>query len=176
MTSRREALLLGLSGIGAAAAGFFAGPALLRLASPDSDTKPLFDAKFGDLDGKIRNISEWKDRPLVCNFWATWCAPCREEIPLLIEARGKHAANRVEVLGIALDSADKVRQFADSMKIPYPLLVAGADGLELMRQLGNGGGGLPYTLIVDGRGRRAGHKLGAFKGPELEEILSNLPA
>lgn len=176
MTSRREALLLGLAGIGAAAAGFFAGPALLRLGSDDADIKSLFGAGFEDLDGKIRRISEWKDRALVCNFWATWCAPCREEIPLLIEARAKYAAKSVEVLGIAIDNADKVRQYASSMGIPYPVLVAGADGLELMRQLGNGSGGLPYTVVVDRRGRLASHKLGAFKGPELEEILSNLPA
>lgn len=176
MTSRREVLLLALSGIGAAATGFFAGPALLRIGSTDTDTKKLFDTSFADLDGKIRRISDWKDRPLVCNFWATWCAPCREEIPLLIEAREKHAGKRVEILGIAIDSADKVREFSSSMKIPYPILVAGADGLELMRQLGNGSGGLPYTLIVDGRGRVASRKLGAFKGSELEETLSNLPA
>ena len=172
MNRRREALILGAAGILATGAGFLAGPALLRLSGDDGDTKALFDANFEDLAGNSRKISEWKGRPLVCNFWATWCAPCREEIPLLIGSRQEYASIGLEVLGIAIDSADKVRQFVEAVKIPYPILTAGAPGIELMRQLGNPGGGLPYTVIVGRDGRLVRRKLGAFRGPELEDSLA----
>jgi thiol-disulfide isomerase/thioredoxin len=172
MNKRREALILGAAGLAATAAGFLAGPALLRLGSDDTGAKPLFASKFADLDGKIRQMDEWKSMLLLCNFWATWCAPCREEIPLLMDARAKYAPSGFEVVGIAIDNVDKVRQYAASMKISYPVLVAEAEGLELMRQLGNSGGGLPYTVLADRGGAIVRRKLGALKAPELDDILA----
>jgi len=171
---RRETVILGIAGVAAIAAGFLAGPALLKLAGDGDEITALMSAKFPDLGGKVRHLEEWRDRVLVCNFWATWCAPCREEIPLLIETRARYASSGVEIVGIAIDNADKVRQFAEFMRISYPVLVAEADGLDLMRRLGNSGGGLPYTVIADRRGNLVRRKLGALKGPELEEALAPL--
>ncbi len=173
-TRRREALILGGAGIAAAVAGFLAGPALLKLGGKGASAEALRAAKFPDLDGKLRRLDEWRGRALVCNFWATWCAPCREEIPLLMEARRKYAPFGVEIVGIAIDNAAKVRQFSSSVGITYPVLIAEADGLALMRNLGNGGGGLPYTVVLDRGGAPIHHKLGAFKAAELEEILAPL--
>ena len=172
MTTRREALILSAVGIAATGAGFLVGPAILKLGGEGGQSKALFEAKFSDLDGKIRQLDEWKATVLLCNFWATWCAPCREEIPLLIDMRAKYAPSGFEVVGIAIDNVDKVRQFASFMKIPYPVLVAGADGLELMRRLGNSGGGLPYTVVTDRDGAVVRRKLGALKAPELDDILA----
>jgi thiol-disulfide isomerase/thioredoxin len=174
MNRRREALLLGLAGLAATAAGFLAGPALLKLGGDGDETNALRAAKFSDLDGKVRQMSEWSGKILVCNFWATWCAPCREEIPLLIGARQKYAQFGVEIVGIAIDNADKVRQYASFMNIPYPILMAEADGLDLMRRLGNGGGGLPYTVVTGRLGNVAHRKLGAFRGSELDGVLAPL--
>jgi thiol-disulfide isomerase/thioredoxin len=170
---RREALILAGAGALAAAAGFLAGPALLRLGGSGQD-EALRQASFPDLEGRQRQLSEWAGKVLVCNFWATWCAPCREEIPLLLSARQKYAANGVEVVGIAIDNAAKVREFSKSLQVTYPILLAEADGLDLMRRLGNSGGGLPYTVISDRRGAVVHSKLGALKEAELEEMLAPL--
>lgn len=170
---RREALILGAAGIGAGAIGFLAGPALLRLFT-DTEADLLRSASFPDLAGKTRQLAEWRGKVLVCNFWATWCAPCREEIPLLIAAREKYASSGIEVVGIALDNAAKVREFSVTYRISYPILLAEADGLELMRQMGNSSGGLPYTVVADRKGALVHRKLGALKPGDLEAILEPL--
>ncbi len=170
---RREALLLGLAGIAAAAAGFLAGPALLQPGRSKEDGL-LLTASFPDLQDKTRQLSEWHGKVLVCNFWATWCAPCREEIPLLIAAREKYGPSGVEIVGIAIDNGDKVRQFSASFNISYPVLLAGAGGLDLMRRLGNSSGGLPYTVTADRQGAIVQRKLGALKPGELDSLLGPL--
>jgi thiol-disulfide isomerase/thioredoxin len=172
MTSgRRDALVLTAAGLAAAAAGFLVGPAFLgREPAP----KALFEARFADLEGKARQLSEWRGKVLVCNFWATWCAPCREEMPLLAAARTKYAPNGVEIVGIAIDNGAKVGQFTRSLGIPYPILLSEADGLEHMRRLGNSSGGLPYTVVFDRQGRAAHRKLGALKPGDLDGILGPL--
>jgi thiol-disulfide isomerase/thioredoxin len=170
---RRELLILGGAGLAAAAAGFLVGPTLLRLGG-DSQGEALGAATFGDLDGRRRLLAEWRGKVLVCNFWATWCAPCREEIPLLVATRQKYGAKGVEIVGIAIDNAAKVREFAATFKISYPILLAEADGLDLMRRLGNQGGGLPYTVIADREGRVVRRKLGALKATELDGFLDPL--
>lgn len=170
---RREALILGAAGIGAAAIGFLAGPALLRLFA-DGEGDLFRSGSFPDLAGNPRRLTEWRGKVLVCNFWATWCAPCREEIPLLMAAREKYASSGVEVVGIALDNAAKVREFSITYKISYPILLAEADGLELMRQVGNSSGGLPYTVVADRTGALVHRKLGALKEEDVDSVLAPL--
>ena len=176
-SGRREALILGVAGLAAAAAGFLVGPTILRQADGEqrgTGNRALPAASLPDLAGHTRRLSEWQGRVLICNFWATWCAPCREEIPLLTATRAKYALAGVEVVGIAIDNAAKVRDFAASFNISYPILLAEADGLDLMRQLGNTGGGLPYTVIADREGSLVHRKLGAFKEAELNTVLGPL--
>ena len=169
---RREALILGAAGLAAAAAGFLVGPLLLQDRRRGDSV--LRSATLVDLAGKPRQLAEWEGRILVLNFWATWCAPCREEIPLLMAARSKYASTGVEIVGIAIDNAAKVRDFSTSFKISYPILVAEADGLDLMRKLGNSAGGLPYTVVADRQGNVVHRKLGAFTQEDLDAILSLL--
>lgn len=169
--ARRDALVLTAAGLAAAAAGFLVGPAFLgRESAPEA----FLGASFPDLQGKPRQLSEWRGKILVCNFWATWCAPCREEMPLLMAARAKYAPNGVEIVGIAVDNAVKVSQFAIALGITYPILLSEADGLEHMRRLGNTSGGLPYTVFFDRQGRAAHRKVGALKPGDLEEVLGSL--
>jgi thiol-disulfide isomerase/thioredoxin len=173
MPGRREALILGGAGIAAAAAGFLAGPALLKLGA-GGEGEILQEASFPDLSGQTRRLSEWRGKVLVCNFWATWCAPCREEIPLLVTAREKYGPLGAEIVGIAIDNAAKVREFSASFKISYPVLLADASGLDLMRKLGNGSGALPYTVVADRLGALVHRKLGALKEGEVATILDPL--
>ena len=172
--ARREVLILGAAGIAAAGAGFLAGPLLLRLGDEGSESRPLFAATFPDLSGKPRRLAEWQGRAILVNFWATWCAPCREEIPLLVAARQKYGPKGLEIVGIAVDNVVKVVEFSIKYSIPYPVLLAEAGGLDLMRQLGNGSGGLPYTVASDRRGALVHRKLGALKQGELDAILDSL--
>ena len=171
---RRELLLLGTAGVAAAAAGFLAGPVLFGTGHGGGGERAVLSATLPDLAGKPRRLAEWQGKVLVCNFWATWCAPCREEIPLLIAAREKYAPGGVEIVGIAVDNAIKVGEFSRTLGITYPVLIAEADGLELMRRLGNSSGGLPYTVFFDRQGGVAHRKLGALKQGDLDAILGSL--
>jgi len=177
---RREALILGAAGLAAAAAGFLVGPAVLRsmqggkAETPRSGDAILRSTTLVDLTGKSRRLDEWLGRILVCNFWATWCAPCREEIPLLMSEREKYRLSAVEIVGIAIDNASKVAEFTASLKIRYPILLAEADGLALMRKLGNTSGGLPFTVIADRQGALIYRKLGAMTQADVDGILGPL--
>lgn len=168
--------MLALAGVALAAtgAGFAVGPWLLRRTS--GDVRALAGARFNDLLGGTRSLAEWRGKVVVLNFWATWCAPCREEIPMLVAARERYAGSGVEILGIAIDTAAKVTEYVAQMKIPYPILLAGADGLELMRNLGNQASGLPFTVLVDRAGRPAARKLGALRQEDLDSMLAGLLA
>jgi thiol-disulfide isomerase/thioredoxin len=168
---RREALLLGAAGVAAAAAGALAGALALQSSSGAGD---LLAARYPDLDGRVRPLLDWRGRVLLCNFWATWCAPCREEVPLLVSAKQKWGTLGFEVVGIGVDSADKIREFSTIYQINYPVLVADGSALELLRKLGNRGGGLPYSVILDRSGRLVQRHLGAVTAAELGRFLEPL--
>jgi len=168
---RRDALILAGVGVAAALAGIVAGPLLLQSQSGAAE---LHAASFPDLSGTLRPLDSWAGKVLLCNFWATWCAPCREEMPLLQETRRKYASMGAEVVGIGIDRADKIRQFASEFYISYPLLVAETGGIELMRKLGNGEGALPFTVILDRHGAIAYRSVGILRREELEATLQSL--
>jgi thiol-disulfide isomerase/thioredoxin len=165
--SRRRLALFGAVALAAAGAGLWLG---LRAGAPS----PLDGVGFPDLNGRMRDLAEWRGKVLVLNFWATWCAPCREEIPMLVQAREAYAPQGVEIVGIAIDNAAKVREFTANTPISYPVLVADGSGLDLVRALGNSAGGLPYTVFVDQDGRPARSRLGALTRAELDAILSQM--
>jgi len=169
--ARREALILGAIGAGAAVAGGLLGALALQAQSGAAD---LLATPFRDLSGARRTLREWRGRVVLCNFWATWCAPCREEIPMLIAVREVFAAKGAEIVGIGIDQAAKVEEFARTYGITYPVLIAEADAIELMRRLGNALGGLPYTVVVDRVGAVADRRLGALTRAEVEGVLEGL--
>jgi thiol-disulfide isomerase/thioredoxin len=168
---RREALILGGVALGAAAIGGIVGALALQSRS---GTAELLGKSFVDLSGASHRLLEWQGKALLCNFWATWCAPCREEIPLLSAAQQQHGPKKLQVVGIAIDNAANVREFSESTRIGYPVLLADATAIGLMRRLGNRGGGLPFTVALDRHGRLAGRKLGAYAAPELAATIAGL--
>ena len=167
--SRREALILAAAGVGAAAAGLVAGALLLQGRSGAS---ALLSTAYPDLSGRPRRLLDWQGRLVVCNFWATWCAPCREEMPMLSRLREKYQAKGVEFVGIGIDSAAKILEFSRTHPVAYPLLVADAGAIDLMRSLGNAGGALPFTVMLDRAGAVAYRRLGALTQQELEKALA----
>lgn len=168
---RRDALILGVVGLAAAAAGGIAGVLALQSRSGAAD---LLGAQFLDLEGRPRRLLEWRGRALLCNFWATWCAPCREEIPLLVAASHHWRTRGIEIVGIGVDSAVKIREFAKNYQITYPLLVADGTTISLVRSLGNPAGGLPYTVALDRKGALVYRHLGALSEPALRQVMESL--
>jgi thiol-disulfide isomerase/thioredoxin len=167
--SRREALILAAAGVAAAGAGLVAGPLVLQSRSGAS---ALLSTAYPDLAGRPRRLLDWKGRVLVCNFWATWCAPCREEMPMLSRMREKYNPKGVEFVGISIDTAPKILEFSKTHAVSYPLLVADAGAIDLMRYLGNSGGALPFTVVLDRAGAVAYRRLGALTQEELEKALA----
>lgn len=136
--------------IGAAAAWYLRPGQDEQLANiqPDRtpDQAPAFELR--DLDGNTRKSSEWAGRTVVLNFWATWCAPCRREIPVLVDLQAQHDPEELTVLGIAIDEADAVREYAEQIGMTYETLVGQLDAIEVVGQFGNRIGALPYTVII----------------------------
>ena len=130
---------------------------------------------LADPGGAKHALSEWKGRPLVINFWATWCAPCRREIPLLKTVRRERAADGVEVVGIAVDFRDAVQRYAHEMGIDYPVLVGEQDGLEAIAAFGMDTV-FPFTVFADARGRIVTLKIGELHADEARFILDEVKA
>jgi thiol-disulfide isomerase/thioredoxin len=108
---------------------------------------------------------------MLVNFWATWCPPCVEEMPELNGFDAEFRARGLQIVGIGIDSASNIREFSDKTPMSYPLLVAGASGLELVRRLGNTSGALPFTVIVDRAGQVTWRTLGRFRTAELRAAI-----
>ena len=129
---------------------------------------PLFAATLNDLDDKPVALERYKGKPLIVNFWARWCGPCRVEIPELIAIRKAHKG-KLEVLGIGIeDKADAAKEFARAYEMDYPAFVAREKGIPLMQALGNTKGGLPFTIVVDRNGQVVQKKMGIMKKADLE--------
>jgi thiol-disulfide isomerase/thioredoxin len=142
--------------------------------SPASAAAGLITARLPDLDGRQQGLEQWRGKVLVVNFWATWCAPCRDEIPVFMKVQEKWAGRGLQIIGIAIDDTDKVRPYATELKINYPILVGGLDGIELARQAGNRLGGLPFTVILDRKGGVMHSQLGSVNQQKLETLLDPL--
>lgn len=130
---------------------------------------------LADADGVKHTLSEWKGRPLLINFWATWCAPCRREIPLLKTLRRERAADGVEVVGIAVDFRDAVQHYSQEMGIDYPVLVGEQDGLEAIASFGMDTV-FPFTVFADRQGRIVTLKIGELHADEARFILNQVKA
>ena len=134
------------------------------------DAMPAFS--LADLDGKATASERWRGKSLMINFWATWCAPCRREIPLLQALHTEKAGDSFDIVGIAVDYADKVRAFRDQLKITYPLLVGEQDALDLIGAFGLNQPAFPFTVFTDRRGQIVTLYLGELKRPEVDAILA----
>jgi len=170
----RGVLFLVVAAIAATAGLYFNSADRPGLSTPAGAPDALLRAALTDLAGKPQRLDQWKGRVLVVNFWATWCAPCREEIPALMKVQKKHDPKIVQIVGIAVDNVDKVREYAAEMKIDYALLVGGMDTLGVMKEAGNRAGVLPYSLLLDRNGKLVHAHVGALTEAALDTMLAPL--
>ncbi len=157
---------------GVAVLAAIAGTGLALKKQPaglDMETQQaLWNAEFDTPDGQILKMQNLQGRPLVINFWATWCAPCVEEMPLLDIFFRQNASKGWQMVGLAIDQPSRVRQYLSQNAISYPIGLAGMTGTELGRLLGNEVGGLPFTVVLDGKGSLIQRKLGKLSAQEIQ--------
>ncbi len=153
--------------------GLVAAPSVVAETEAMPSSAPAFAATFKTLDGKPVTLAEWKGKVIVLNFWATWCSPCRTEIPHLEAGRKKYALRGVVFIGAAIeDDADLVRDFVKANGISYPVLMTGSDnGIALLQALDNKAAGLPFTIVLDRQGNVVAIKLGILTPARLQQIL-----
>ncbi len=144
------------------------------MAGDYPSSEAVFAAVFDDLDGKPVALADFKGKPLVLNFWATWCPPCRKEIPDLVEIHDRYGGRGVILIGLAVEEKTRIPEFVQANKVNYPILVGKDKGIELLQALGNRSAGLPYTLVIDRQGKVVFSKRGAVTRERLEQVLQPL--
>lgn len=165
----RRWLLAGM-GLGAAAIG--AGVAWRRFALDEAESEGVWQYQFTNLDNDIVALADLKGSPLLLNFWATWCPPCVEEMPLLSDFYTRAKDQGWQMLGLAIDQPDPVKRFLQKTPVSYPVAIAGFSGVDLTKQLGNSQGGLPFTVVFGSDGAVKHRKLGQLKEADLQTWLA----
>lgn len=169
--SVRRGLLVGAAVAAAAAGGGLAwwqsGPSPHGASAVDDAEAALWALSFDTPAGGSLAMQSLRGRPLLINFWATWCPPCIEELPLLNRFYRERTANGWQMLGLAIDQPSAVRNFLQKMPLDFPVGLAGLGGTELGRSLGNSTGGLPFTVVLDARGAVQHRKMGKVSEAEL---------
>ncbi|MBI4192497.1 MAG: TlpA family protein disulfide reductase [Betaproteobacteria bacterium] len=145
-----------------------------RPPDPVATGQMVMAARLMGLEDRLQSFEQWRGRVLVINFWATWCAPCREEIPVFIKFQDQYQARGVQFVGIAIDQKERVAPYAKDIGINYPVLVGGIEAMDFARQVGNRAGVLPFTLVIDRGGRVVTSVAGVLKPEKLENMLQPL--
>lgn len=157
----------------------------VAMDGPAPEEPPLFDysrvigierAPFSlpDLDGRMRAAAEWDGKVVALNFWASWCPPCLEEIPVFVSLQTQHQASGLQFIGLALEPPATARRFAAEREMNYPVLTGAAEVIKLARAYGNHIGALPFTVFIDRAGRVASAHAGPLSREEAEELIVSL--
>ena len=170
MTRKMQAGLIAVAALLAGAWGFWFNHQ--RLEPQPTDAAVLWRAELKDLEGRPFKFVSLKGKPLVVNFWASWCGPCLEEMPDFQRASQTAIGKKAVFVGIGIDYARNMKPFADKLGITYLLLESGAQGLDLVKAAGNRSGALPFTIVFDAAGKQVASKLGKLEFDELNQMLT----
>ena len=170
------ALIFGASGAWYGAHQKEAAPPLTStvLAGVSAPVDKLFQQSLPDSKGIKQALAQWKGKPVLVNFWAPWCGPCVREMPELSALASSDAGKKLQIIGIGIDTQANIAEFADRMKVSYPVYVGGMEGTDLSRELGNSAGGLPYTVLIGADGQVKKTYLGQLKFDQLRADLATL--
>ncbi len=167
--TRRRWLFAGVAGA-AAATGFGLAWRNGHVGNTLPDVEQaLWGLTFSTPQGGTLAMRSLQGKPLLLNFWATWCAPCVEEMPLLDRFYAENRANGWQVLGLAVDQAAPVTRFLERLPMQFPIALAGFSGIDLSRRLGNSSGGLPFSVLLDGSSRIRQRKIGQLSAQDLQQ-------
>jgi thiol-disulfide isomerase/thioredoxin len=169
---------------GIAALALLAGTALWlgtragASSTPAVEVSPaaLLAAAFADTDGAATSLGRFQGKVVVVNFWATWCAPCREEMPAFARLQAKWAARGVQFVGLSSEEPKLVERFARGLHLNYPVWVGGDEVGALARRLGNHLGVLPFTVLLDRQGQVVDRKVGPYTEAALDKQLDEISA
>lgn len=175
----RNALLL-LAALTALGGGYWVAQSLRTPTGVNINTdvkltaaKPMHEFSLPDLDGGVVSVNRWRGKLILLNFWATWCPPCLEEIPLFNRLQDRYGQTGFQVVGVAIDKAQDVIEFRNRVPMNYPVLIGDSDAMAIMQQYGNQYGSLPYSVLINPAGQITAQKLGAFSESELEKLLQS---
>jgi len=129
------------------------------------------DLALPDIDGAPHRLSEWDGKLVLVNFWATWCEPCREEMPLLDRLRGRYAQDGLEVIGIAIDDAGAVREYLEHNPVRYPILIGGEEAANPSLVFGDTRSVLPYSVLIGRDGKLIAQRAGSFSASGLADWI-----
>lgn len=144
------------------------------LGRETSATDSLFASSFVDKAGMSQPLAQWRGKVLIINFWASWCSPCLEEMPMLSLFYQKNAAKGMQMIGISVEDAAALKTFEQQLKVEYPLLIGNAEALSLAQSLGNDRSILPFTVVVDKSGKIAQIMFGKVSSSLLEKVVNPL--
>lgn len=134
----------------------------------------VFAATFPDPQGVAQPLAQWRGKVVVLNFWATWCPPCRKEMPGFVKLQQKYGAQGLVFIGIAIDSRENVQAFLRESPVNYPILIGQDSAVELSAAIGNRQGGLPYSVLIDRQGKLLASHVGELSEEALEKLLPPL--
>lgn len=175
---KRPLIWAGLAGCALLAAilGYQQGRPVKEGAAPAAaiSTFSPYELVLKDLNARPQNLGQWRGKVLILNYWATWCHPCREEMPGFSRLQDKYRDNGVQFVGISIDDAPKIIEFQKETPVSYPLLIGDMTTMKNSADLGNSRQALPFTAVFDREGRLAATKLGRLSEPELERQIKEL--
>jgi thiol-disulfide isomerase/thioredoxin len=173
---KRRALLLGVAGLAACGAGALGGYWWLHRndarAGISGDAAKLLNASFESLDGKSTPLSTWLGKTLIVNFWATWCGPCREEMPDFVKAQNEFGARGLQFVGVAIDRKPPVEKFVKELGINYPIVLGDVAWLEELKSMGNPQGVLPFSVAISPTNQVMLQRVGKLKYSEIAAIIA----
>ena len=172
--NRRQWIMISGIGLLALLAGIFSSQWISQTGiASDPSVKAFFANSWQSPDGKTVNSENWQQKVLIVNFWASWCPPCVEEMPTLDKISQEYASKNVLIVGIGIDSPSNIREFLEKTSVSYPIVIGGLEGSILSKQMGNTQGALPYTVIINSKGKSIYTKLGKISEEELRKAINS---